>query len=131
MDEIGAVRNWLLAFVLLAGGGFGLLIGIGCAIGANACPFKPVAKQTSTDGPMLYANNCAACHGRTGTGGAGPSLVSGSSLELEGDELAAKIGRGKPLAGMPRFSRQLSQEQIKAIAAYIEAILRKPAGATP
>lgn len=125
MNERGAVRTWILAFVLLAGGGMATLVGVGCIVSANACPFRSQPKQTSTDGATLYAANCAACHGRGGQGDDGPSLVAGRLASLAGAELIAKIGRGRPLAGMPRFSRILSAEQIRAVAGFVES-LRPP-----
>lgn len=125
MDERGSVKAWVLAFIAFAGIGMGTLIGVGCLISANACPFKDEPKQTSRDGATLFLTNCAACHGRAGEGGRGPSLVSGPVASLEADELFAKIRRGKPLAGMPRFSRILEDDQIRAVAAYV-ASLRSP-----
>lgn len=122
MNQIGAARTWLLAFVLVAGGGFAALLGIGCAVGANACPFRDAPKQTSTDGRTLWFANCAACHGPAGAGGRGPSLVTGPSAALEGAELVAKIARGKPFAGMPRYSRILTAEQIEAVAQFAESL---------
>jgi mono/diheme cytochrome c family protein len=116
--ESGAVRAWILAFVLMAGVGIGGLIGIGCLVGANTCPGKSPPKQTSTDGGTLFRVNCAICHGIEGKGSQGPSLVSGPLSALSEDELVGKIGKGKPLAGMPRFRTTLTQKQIRAIAVY-------------
>jgi mono/diheme cytochrome c family protein len=121
--ESGAVKAWILAFILMAGVGIGGLIGIGCLVGANTCPGKSPPKQTSTDGRVLYlANSCAICHGRDGKGSRGPSLVSGPLGALSEDELVGKIGKGKPLAGMPRFRTTLTQKQIRAVADYIVSL---------
>lgn len=127
MREDGSVKAWLLAFIAFAGIGMGTLIGVGCLVSANACPFRDQPKQTSRDGATLFLTNCAACHGRAGEGGRGPSLVSGPVTSLAGEELFAKIRRGKPLAGMPRFSRILEDDQIRAVAAYIESLRANPA----
>jgi mono/diheme cytochrome c family protein len=126
MSQAGRVRTWVLAFVLLAGTGFAALLGVGCAIHANAWPCRSPQKQTSTDGATLYLANCAVCHGRDGHGGSGPSLVSGTGGGLNGDELVAKIRRGKPLAGMPMFKRELDEDQIRAVAAYVESLRGSP-----
>jgi mono/diheme cytochrome c family protein len=117
--EAGAAKAWILAFLLMAGLGIGTLVGVGCIIGANTCPGSSRPKQTSTDGKTLYLANCAACHGIDGGGSRGPSLISGPLGKLSEEELVKKIGKGKPLAGMPRFRRDLSQEQIRAIAGYV------------
>lgn len=122
MSERGSVKAWVLAFVLMAGLGLGGFIGIGCLVGANTCPGSSPPKQTSTDGRVLFLANCASCHGERGEGGSAPSLVSGRLASLTVDELVAKIGRGKPLAGMPRFRTTLSAEQIRAVAAYIVSL---------
>jgi quinohemoprotein ethanol dehydrogenase len=123
MSEAGAVKAWVLAFLLMAGLGIGGLIGIGCLVGANTCPGKSGTKQTSTDGRTLYlSNTCAVCHGIEGKGSQGPSLVSGPLGRLSVDELVKKIGKGKPLGGMPRFSKTLSAEQIRAVAEYVVSL---------
>lgn len=119
MSEAGAAKAWILAFLLMAGVGIGGLVGIGCLVGANTCPGKSRAKQTSTDGRTLYQVNCAVCHGIDGKGSRAPSLVSGPLGALSEDELVKKIGKGKPLGGMPRFSKDLTSEQIRAVAKYV------------
>lgn len=126
MGERGAARTWVLAFVLFAAGGLGTLIGVGCLVSANACPFRDEPKQTSRDGRTLFLGNCAACHGREGQGGTGPTLVSGPIASASADQLYAKIARGKPLAGMPRFSRSLEQDQIRAVAGYVVTLRGEP-----
>ncbi len=120
--EEGAARAWVLAFILMAGVGIGALVGVGCLVGANTCPGKSPAKQTSTNGMELFVANCAQCHGpdaRGGKGFVGPSLESGALGSLGEDELAAKISRGKRLAGMPKFEGVLTSTQIRAVARYV------------
>lgn len=123
MNQRGSARAWVLAFVLLAGGGLATFVGVGCLVSANACPFRSAPKQTGTEGDALFLANCAACHGRDGNGSrTAPSLVSGRLGAVTGAELESKIGRGRPLAGMPRFSRTLSAIQIRAIARFVESL---------
>src|SRR6266508_687838 len=108
MMEAGSIRMWLLAFVLLAGAGFGALVGIGCAIGANACPFTKQVAQTSTDGRTLFLANCAVCHGINGEGtNAAPPLRSGEAAMLDLAAVEKKIQKGRPFMGMPAFSKSL------------------------
>jgi cytochrome c oxidase cbb3-type subunit 3 len=93
---------------------------VGCAIGANTCPFSSRAPVTTLDGRTLFLANCAVCHGQDGSGTTrAPSLVSGPRAGLTLEELRAKIARGKPLAGMPAFKRSLSPAQINAVARYV------------
>ena len=78
MSETGSIKMWVLAFVVLCGIGFGTLVGVGCAVGANQCPFSKHKAQTSLDGQTLYQTNCIGCHGVNGEGGHGdaPALRS-------------------------------------------------------
>lgn len=111
---------WVLAFVAAAGIGFAGLVGIGCAIGANACPWRSVESDGTVASPQaLFEANCALCHGRTGEGETGPSLTQGKASVLSKEELIAKISRGRPFQGMPRFKGTLSEDQIDAIAAFV------------
>jgi mono/diheme cytochrome c family protein len=122
VSQIGAVRTWVIAYVLVAGAGLGLLVGVGCAVKANFCPWRKPPAQTSTDGRMLYAANCAVCHGaglRGGQNANAPSLISGPAASYGDAELAKKISRGKPLGGMPRFERILTPGQIRAVARFV------------
>jgi ubiquinol-cytochrome c reductase cytochrome c subunit len=123
LAESGAVRAWILAFVLMAGVGLGGLIGVGCLVGANVCPGRSSPKQTTLDGRLLFQANCAGCHGLNASGGRGPSLVSGHGATLDLQELVGRILNGKPLAGMPAFKRSdLSREQIDSIARYVVSL---------
>ena len=125
--ERGAVKAWIIAFFAMAGIGLGAFIGIGCIVGANTCPGSSRPKQTTTDGKALFLANCAACHGLDGKGLRGaPSLVSGELGKLSAAELAPKISKGKPLAGMPRFRNTLNAEQIQAVANYVESLRGSP-----
>jgi mono/diheme cytochrome c family protein len=122
VNERGAARNWVIAYVAFAALGLGALILIGKLVGANKLPGEPSAKQTSTDGEQLYVFNCAACHGVNGQGARGPSLVSGQGGALTIEELEARINNGKRLAGMPKFEGVLTPEQINAVARYVVSL---------
>jgi len=127
VNETGSIKAWVLAFVVAAGVGFSALAGIGCAIGANVCPFTRSAPFTTTNGAEIFAARCAQCHGMRGEGGRGPSLVSGEGGALDYDRLVSKISRGRPFYGMPAFklgSRKLSRAQIEAVARYVFTSLR-------
>lgn len=66
---------------------------------------------TAISGKLVYAQNCAACHGAAGEGGKGPKLVGAPALKDE------KALRNKILAGgmaMPAFP-QLEGKQLDAL----------------
>lgn len=111
-----------LWFLLAAAVGLGALIGIGALIGANRAPFAEQPPFTTTNGATIWQAKCALCHGMEGRGGRGPSLVSGAPAGYTLAELRAKIGRGKPLAGMPSFRRELTAAQIEAVARHVIAL---------
>ncbi len=120
MDEQGRILIWVLAFVVAAGVGFGALVGIGCALGANSCPFTDSKQITATDGKVLYESLCIACHGPGGVGTRhAPALTTGPAATMSLDQLKAKISRGKPLNAMPAFKRSLNDQQIEAVATHV------------
>ena len=122
MNERGAVKNWIVAYVLIAGVGLGAFIGIGRLVGANKFPGEAQPKQTSTDGRRLYLANCAACHGVDATGARAPSLVSGPLGDLPVEELIARITNGRRLGGMPKFEGVLTEQQIRIVAEYVVSL---------
>ena len=119
MRQAGSARAWVLAFILGPVAGLGILLGVGCAIGANACPLgDSKGTPASASGEEIFAMNCALCHGAAAQGGRGPSLVTGPSAGLTREQLLEKIGRGSP-GLMPRFKGHLTPEQIERVAGYI------------
>lgn len=67
-------------------------------------------------GGRIYAARCASCHGDSGEGGSGPSLVGiGRAFETaEGQEAFVKTGG----AGMPAFGQILSDDETRDVVAY-------------
>lgn len=121
-DERGRAVVWVLAFVLAAAASLAALIGIGCAIGANACPFGEDEGITATEGSEIFVEAaCIGCHGRGGEGtGRGPTLISGPVTERTFASLVDKIGRGGP--PMPRYKGFLTTEQLEAVARYVQQL---------
>jgi cytochrome c553 len=73
--------------------------------------------QVLARGQKIFAANCAACHGTSGEGGAGPNL-HGIAGRKSLDETVAFIE--SPPSGMPKFyPSTLSADDVKAVAAYI------------
>ena len=130
MSDAGAIKVWVLAFVVLVGVGFGTLVGVGCAFGANQCPFTKHKAQTSLDGMVLFQNNCIVCHGVSGEGRCcdAPELRAGAATKLTLAQIEAKIANGKPFF-MPAYSKKkhgpLNDAQIQALARYVISLRTK------
>jgi mono/diheme cytochrome c family protein len=118
----GGVKVIALAFVASIGLSLVALIGVGCLLGANACPFTKSGAVATNDPGEVWLMNCALCHGIEGDGSPqnprAPSLVREPSASLSLAELIRKIGRGSP-GLMPRFKGKLSEGQIDAVARYV------------
>ncbi|HMK44861.1 MAG TPA: cbb3-type cytochrome c oxidase subunit II [Dissulfurispiraceae bacterium] len=91
------------------------------------------------EGKKLYDMNCGACHGATGKGDIGPSVVDDIFLNVKGDvpddvyfavidkgtsEGAVFAGR-KAKGGMPGYNGQLDKNKIWSIVAYIRSMKAK------
>jgi len=125
MNDAGSIKVWVLVFVLLFGVGVVALVGIGCAVGANQCPFLKHKEITSTDGMVIFREaNCIACHGISGEGRCcdAPPLRSGDATKLTLAQIEARIANGKPFF-MSAYSKKkhgpLSDAQIEAVARYV------------
>lgn len=125
MNEAGRAMVWVLAFVAAAAAGFAALVGIGCAIGANACPFGDARAATTKDPQVLFQQNCALCHGENGEGternANAPSLRSGKVAAMTEAEILDAIESGSP-GLMPRFEGKLSDEQIAVLTKYVQGL---------
>ena len=87
-------------------------------------------------GRKLFLDNCSACHGDEGEGGAGPSLVDDTFLGEKGDlpdgayfalisygsDVKPQLQRkGDPEGGMQAFAGPMSQDDIWAVVSFIRA----------
>ncbi|HEV2889892.1 MAG TPA: cytochrome c [Frankiaceae bacterium] len=113
-----------LAAVLGVAVVLGLTIWVGSLYGANTLPGQETSRGRT--GAQIYANSCVACHGRNGEGGngeiKGPPFTTGPLSTLTFDERVEKTGRGKPLRGMPRWKQELSDEELRKVAAYTQIL---------
>ena len=78
-------------------------------------------------GSGLFANNCAACHGRAATGGSAPTLNAKQFLTSTSDEQARLlIAGGVSGTSMPAWSLDfggpLTDEQIRQLVAYLRSL---------
>lgn len=71
---------------------------------------------TAVDGALVFAQNCAACHGSGGQGGTGPKLVGSAALKNDGALRGIILGGA---TGMPGFP-QLEGAQLDALVAHLK-----------
>jgi cytochrome c oxidase cbb3-type subunit 3 len=107
---------WMLVSILIT-----------TACGArDSAPGRPLANSqlmppaAVMDFGILYANNCAGCHGRDGKGGAAIGLAAPVYLAIADDATIRRVtANGVPGTAMPAFAQQsggmLTDEQINAI----------------
>jgi len=85
-------------------------------LGLGAVPDKAAAAR----GAPLFAKNCAFCHGPSGRGATGPSLIT-SDLVLaddHGEHLMPFLKKGRPEKGMPEFAT-MSDQELTEIAEFL------------
>ena len=80
----------------------------------------PAAVAQSTEGEQLYMGSCSGCHGKTGEGSQGPSLLSGRASRLGDRALFDVIRNGLPGTSMPDFP--LADEKVWQIAAFVRSL---------
>jgi mono/diheme cytochrome c family protein len=90
-----------------------------------------VTQEMVDEGQQLYGTVCVACHGAAGAGGAvGPALNDQNWIHITGqfEEIVQITTTGVaqprqyPAAMPPRGGGQFTDEQVRAIAAYVYAI---------
>lgn len=77
------------------------------------------------DGPALYKEHCAECHGADRFGKIGPALIPQNLRRLRKKRAHGVIAKGRAATQMPGFAETLSKEQIAALVAYIYTPLPK------
>jgi mono/diheme cytochrome c family protein len=91
------------------------------AVSAGAAASLPAVEPVS--GALVYANNCARCHGDDGEGDKGPAINTPEKQKKFRSNTQALIqrisnGRGK----MPKFSTRLSAAEIRAVANFVKTL---------
>lgn len=77
------------------------------------------ATSAQGTGEKIYAQHCASCHGADRLGGMGPALLPQNLERLRRPAALATILKGRLATQMPGFAGKLSQEEARAVAAYI------------
>jgi cytochrome c6 len=84
----------------------------------GSCSKKSVpSKTTAVDGSQLFSNNCARCHGATGTEGRAPNLAQ---TKLAKPELTNVITHGRN--HMPAFEDKLTAKEIDAVTDFVASL---------
>src|ERR1700680_3319196 len=113
--------------------GLALILAIAsCAAPGHKSADSPVIPPSHvTDFPLLYAQNCAGCHGPDGQGGLAVGLGDPVYLAIAGDATIRRVtAEGVPGTMMPAFAQQagglLTNAQIDIIAKAIRVRWAKP-----
>jgi len=90
----------------------------------------PRGARAADDGAALYKSKCAPCHGADGAGKPAvkaPSLISDDAKKLSDEQLTDMIANGgKDKKAAHAFSKKgVSDEQVKALVAYIRSLQKK------
>lgn len=101
-----------------------MVVGIGahCSSAQNAADVAAGKRQ--------FTQTCGFCHGPDGRGASGPDLIRSPlvSHDVNGNLIGEVVHNGRPDKGMPAF--QLSDDQIKEIAAFLHAEAKLAASVT-
>jgi len=113
----------LCAFVVL---GVALLSGCGKPHGQPSTGSETLAPNEVLDFKILYAENCAGCHGAEGRGGAAIALANPIYLAIADDAAIRKvIGNGVNGTAMPAFAESagglLADKQIDVLTTEIRS----------
>lgn len=113
----------------------GWLIGL---IGSSlATPLPPIALE---EGRAIYERHCADCHGPEGRGDGklaislSPrpgNLVSAQTSAKSDQDLLKIIANGRPRTAMTGWNERLSDNEQRAVLAYIRSLVRFTRSATP
>ena len=113
----------------------GWLIGL---IGASlATPLPQIALEEGRD---IYERHCADCHGPEGRGDGKQAislsprpgnLISAQTSAKSDQDLLKIIANGRPRTAMTGWSERLSDEEQRAVLAYIRSLVRFTRSAAP
>jgi putative heme-binding domain-containing protein len=96
-----------------------LALALACSLLAqkSQIPSDPAAVEA---GRHIYMGSCSGCHGATGEGSQGPSLLSGRASRLPDRTLVDSIQNGLPGTSMPNFP--MARDKVLAVAAFVRSL---------
>ena len=108
-------RCLTMYFVVIALLLAGLLLA-GCVRGTDEDQITTT--PTPENGPALFAQHCAGCHGADGKGASGPSIKPPA---FERQDLFLIVANGLPGTAMPAFRGQINEVEVEAIMDFLYA----------
>ncbi|WP_454116431.1 cytochrome bc1 complex diheme cytochrome c subunit [Microbacterium aurum] len=126
--KAGRRSKWAAAALI----GIGLLVTGGVYAGASAAmaatePTTASSALTVEDGKKLFQANCATCHGLNMEGTAdGPSLYGVGELAVEFQMSTGRMPLQMQGPQAPQKPVQFTEDQIKAIAAWVQSVSPGP-----
>ena len=82
-------------------------------------PLAVAAAKPAADGPALYAEHCARCHGLDRLGQSGPALLPQNLGRLRQPKAVKVIAEGRIATQMPAFNEILKPDEIAALVELI------------
>jgi mono/diheme cytochrome c family protein len=121
----------------------GLLLAFSVALSAHPAAAQAPAGVTPaaiTQGDSIFhgKGNCYACHGANAEGTVGPNLTDAEWLHSDGsyDAIVKQVTTGVPkeqsksgIVMPPRGGSTITDDEVKAVAAYVYSLSHKKAGA--
>jgi len=101
-----------------------IILAASLSLGANALAADP-------DAGALYQKHCADCHGSSRLGGTGPALIPQTLSRMYGPKMHDVIANGRVATQMIGYADVLSNDDIVALATYLETPLAEVPGWTP
>jgi putative heme-binding domain-containing protein len=80
----------------------------------------PTGPASVDGGKQIYMGSCSGCHGATGEGSQGPSLLSGRASRLADQTLLNSIKNGLPGTSMPNFP--MADDKVVQVAAFVRSL---------
>jgi cytochrome c oxidase cbb3-type subunit III len=106
VGHTGAIRTWLI-----------LSLASSLSAQRNLIPHDSTSTQA---GKQIYMGSCSGCHGATGEGSQGPSLLSGRASRLPDRTLLNSIKNGLPGTSMPNFP--IADDKILQVASFVRSL---------
>lgn len=94
------------------------------APGISVAEDNPALSARAAEGKRIYETNCTTCHGANAQGvpGRGPSLIGVGSASVEFQVETGRMPAARQEAQMPDKPPLLSDEQARALGAYIQEL---------